>query len=285
MPVWKCRNKALPWGEKTRVVAIVNVTPDSFSDGGRFLDAEKALNHARQLIAEGAHMLDIGGESTRPGAESVPAEREIERTLPLIQALRRESEIPITIDTSKAEVARAALEAGADGVNDVTAFTGDPAMAETVANFQAGVVLMHMQGSPRTMQKNPHYKDVVVEISQYLLERARAAEAAGIDRQCIALDPGIGFGKTLDHNLEILANLEPLAALGYPLYIGASRKSFIGHLQGEPEPKNRLEGSLAVAVAAALHGAQLLRVHDVAATCRALAVADAIKRAAREGRS
>lgn len=267
---------------RPKVMGIVNATPDSFSDGGRYLDPRAALAHARRMIAEGADILDIGAESTRPGAEPVPAEAEIARVVPLVQAIRAESSIPISVDTMKPQVARAAVAAGATMWNDVAALRYAPDGLETAAALGCEVVLMHMQGEPRTMQAEPHYDDVAAEVADFLAQRAEAATAAGVAREKIWLDPGIGFGKhMLRHNLPLLAGLERVVALGFPVLLGASRKSFIGALSGGAAPDHRLGGS----IAAALHGAQAgvaaVRVHDVAETVQALAVQAAIRDAPR----
>lgn len=261
---------------RTAVMGIVNVTPDSFSDGGKFFDADRAASHGERLAAEGADVLDIGGESTRPGAEPVSIEEELRRVIPVIQKLRGKITIPISIDTLKSEVAKAALDAGADVVNDVTALGADPEMAALVAREGVPVILMHMQGTPRTMQHNPAYDDVVGEVRDFLQQRVDFAVGRGIAAENIVIDPGIGFGKNLDHNLALLRGLSALAALGLPLCVGASRKAFIGRLL-DAGPEERLEGSLAAAVAAALAGANMIRVHDVKEAVRALRVADALR--------
>jgi len=261
-------------------MGIVNVTPDSFADGGHHATAEQAVAHARRLIAEGADLIDIGGESTRPGAQPVAVEVERARVLPVVAALRAETGLPISVDTTKAEVAAAALAAGADMVNDVSAGRFDSAMLPLVAERGAAVVLMHMQGTPATMQQAPAYGDVVAEVAAFLAERAAAARSAGIDAERIWVDPGIGFGKRPEHNLALLAHLERLAALGFPVLVGASRKTFLGALGGEPV-EARLAASLAAAVLAVAHGARAVRVHDVAPTRRAVAVADAVGYASR----
>lgn len=255
-------------------MGIVNVTPDSFSDGGRFLDHGAAVEHARALLAEGADLLDLGGESTRPGASPVPVEEELRRVLPVVEALA-DARVPLSIDTRKPEVALAALEAGASIVNDVQALAA-PGMAEVCAEHRAGVVLMHMQGTPETMQRDPRYGDVVGEVAAFLRERARAAEEAGIARDRIALDPGLGFGKTADHNVQLLRELRKLKGLGYPVLVGHSRKSFLGKLAGADTPDARLHGGLAVASIAIAHGADILRTHDVRATVQAARAADAL---------
>ena len=263
-----------------RVMGIVNVTPDSFSDGGRFLDSDVALAHARRLVAEGAHILDLGAESTRPGADPVPAGVEIERLVPLIRAIRAESDVAISVDTMKPEVARAAVAAGATIWNDVTALRHDPASLDTAAGLGCEVVLMHMQGEPRTMQAEPRYDDVVGEVAEFLAERAEAAVAAGVARERIWLDPGVGFGKHMTrHNLPVLAHLDRIVALGFPVLLGASRKSFIGALDGGAAPDARLGGSIAAALAGAEAGVAAVRVHDAAETAQALKVWAAIRQA------
>ena len=268
--------------DRPLVMGVVNVTPDSFSDGGRFLDEAAAVAQARRLIAAGADMLDIGGESTRPGAEPVSEAVELARVAPVIEAIRRESAAPISVDTVKPAVARAAMAAGADVWNDVTALAGSPDSLETAAGLGCGVVLMHMQGEPRTMQAAPHYQDVVAEVAAFLAARAEAAVAAGVRREKIWLDPGIGFGKTVEHNLALLAHLDVMTALGFPVLLGASRKRFIRAL----DPRgagvaDRLGGSLACALAGAQAGCAAVRVHDVAETVQALEVWAAIRGARR----
>jgi dihydropteroate synthase len=256
-----------------KLMGVVNVTPDSFSDGGRYLDADAAIAHGEELARDGAEILDIGGESTRPGAVEVDAEEELRRTEPVVAALAGRA--AVSIDTSKTAVAEAALDAGASIVNDVTALRRDPEMAALCADRGAGLVLMHMPGSPRTMQDNPSYRDVVDEIKAFLAERVEAAIAAGVEEERIWLDPGIGFGKTVEHNLELLRRLAELRGLGRPLVIGTSRKSFIGRIDGS-EVDERLGGSIASSVLAAAEGADVLRVHDVAETAQAMRVAEAI---------
>jgi dihydropteroate synthase len=256
-----------------KLMGVVNVTPDSFSDGGRYLDADAAIAHGEELARDGAEILDIGGESTRPGAVEVDAGEELGRTEPVVAALAGRA--AVSVDTSKLAVAEAALDAGASIVNDVTALRRDPEMAALCADRGAGVVLMHMPGSPRTMQDNPSYGDVVDEIKAFLAERIEAAVAAGVEEERIWLDPGIGFGKTVEHNLELLRRLAELRGLGRPLVIGTSRKSFIGKIDGS-EVDGRLGGSIASSVLAAAEGADVLRVHDVAETAQAMRVAEAI---------
>jgi dihydropteroate synthase len=258
----------------TRLMGVVNVTPDSFSDGGLYLDPEAAIAHGRELAAAGAEVLDVGGESTRPGAEEVSVEEELRRVVPVVEGLR-DLEVRVSVDTAKAPVAAAALDAGAGIVNDVTALRGDPEMAALCAERGTGVVLMHMLGTPRTMQDDPRYDDVVAEVKAFLAERLEAAVAAGIPEDGIWLDPGIGFGKTLAHNTELLRRLDELRELGRPLVVGTSRKSFIGRLDGSLAGE-RLGGSIASSLLAAANGAEVLRVHDVAEMEQALAVATAI---------
>jgi dihydropteroate synthase len=265
----------------TRLMGIVNVTPDSFSDGGLYLDADRAIGHARELAAEGADLLDVGGESTRPGAQAVSAEAELRRVLPVLEGLGG-VDVPVSIDTSKAAVAEAALEAGAGLVNDVTAFRADPELAAVCAARGCDVVLMHMQGSPRTMQEAPAYGDVVEDVKGFLAERIDFATGAGIAEDRIWVDPGIGFGKTVDHNLELLRRLGELRDLGRPILIGTSRKSFIGRLTGR-DVDQRLGGTIASNVLALRAGADVLRVHDVAQLREAMRVADAILEHASEG--
>ncbi|HYH53750.1 MAG TPA: dihydropteroate synthase [Solirubrobacterales bacterium] len=258
----------------TKLMGVVNVTPDSFSDGGLYLDPEAAIAHGRELAAAGAAILDVGGESTRPGAEAVGAEEELRRVVPVIWGLA-DLDCRISVDTSKANVAEAALDAGAEIVNDVTALRGDPAMAALCAERGATVVLMHMLGDPRTMQDDPRYDDVVAEVKAFLAQRLESATAAGIAEERIWLDPGIGFGKTREHNMELLRRLGELRDLGRPLLIGTSRKSFIGGVDGSAADE-RLGGTIASSIIAAAEGAEILRVHDVAEMRQALAVATAI---------
>ena len=258
----------------TKLMGVVNVTPDSFSDGGLYLDPEAAIAHGRELAAAGAEILDVGGESTRPGAEAVSGEEELRRVVPVIQGLR-DLDCELSVDTSKAAVAAAALDAGAVIVNDVTALRGDAEMAILCAERGATVVLMHMLGDPQTMQDDPRYEDVVAEVKTFLAERLEAAVGAGIAEERIWLDPGIGFGKTAFHNLELLRRLGELRELGRPLVIGTSRKSFIGRLDGSAAGE-RLGGTIASSVLASVEGAEVLRVHDVAEVRQALTVATAI---------
>jgi len=273
---WPCRDRVLKLGEQTRVMGILNVTPDSFSDGGDFSDPSAAVARALEMAAQGADIIDIGGESTRPGAEPVPAEEEIRRIVPVIEKTRAQSDVFISIDTMKAEVALRALEAGADIINDVSAFEGDAGMAEVAAKIGSGVILMHMKGSPQTMQDDPDYGNVVREVGTYLEGRLDFAEHCGVQRDRMVIDPGIGFGKTLEHNLALLRRLPELATGGSPILVGASRKSFIGQVLGRDTPAERLAGSLGVAAWAALQGAHILRVHDVIDTCDACRLVDTL---------
>ncbi|MFN8114082.1 MAG: dihydropteroate synthase [Solirubrobacterales bacterium] len=257
----------------TTIMGIVNVTPDSFSDGGRYLDAEAAIAHGRELLAEGADILDVGGESTRPGAAEVGVAEETERVVPVIEALAAEG-ARTSVDTSKAEVAAAALAAGAEIVNDVTAL-GDPEMAAVCADACCGLILMHMKGTPRTMQEDPRYDNVVAEVGDFLAGRLAAGVAAGVEAERVWLDLGIGFGKTVDHNLELLARIDRIAELGRPVVVGTSRKNFIGVVTGR-EVGERIGGSIATNVLAVAGGASVLRVHDVAETIDAIRVAGPI---------
>jgi dihydropteroate synthase len=249
--------------DRPLLMGIINVTPDSFSDGGRFFDPQRAVEHAIRLVGEGADLLDIGAESTRPGAQPVDEQEERRRLIPVVAAVAKAVSVPISVDTSKAEVAKAAIDAGAVMVNDVTALRGDSAMVEIVAKAGAGLALMHMQGSPQTMQHAPQYDDVIGEVARFLAARARFAIERGVARNRIVLDPGIGFGKTLTHNLDLLANLHVLKELGYPLLVGPSRKGFIGQLTRQ-SVEARGWGTAAVVALAVEQGANILRVHDVA---------------------
>ncbi|MEM1301710.1 MAG: dihydropteroate synthase [Pseudomonadota bacterium] len=262
--------------DRPQIMGILNVTPDSFSDGGRLTNVDRAVDAAAQMVADGAAILDIGGESTRPGATYVEVEHEIERTAPVIEAIRARFATPISIDTRKAPVARAALQAGASLINDVSAMAYDPDMAQVAATAGVPICLMHAQGTPETMQDNPTYTDVVLEVVQHLSDRVAAARAAGIAEANIIVDPGIGFGKTLDHNLALLSHLSVLHMLGVPVLVGASRKRFIGTLTRVEAADERVHGSVAVALSAVAQGAQILRVHDVAATAQAVTMWQAV---------
>lgn len=259
------------------LMGVLNVTPDSFSDGGRFLDAGEAAARAVEMLDEGAAVIDVGGESTRPGSDPVSSGEEVRRVLPTVREIRDLcTEAVISVDTYRAATAAAALEAGADIVNDVTALRGDPEMVDVVAGAGCPVVLMHMQGEPKSMQRDPYYDDVVREVREFLAGRAAHAEAAGVAPENIILDPGIGFGKTLEHNLTLLQNLDAIVGLGYPVLVGASRKSFIGRISGTEEARERVAGTLAANVMAYERGVELFRVHDVRANREALEVARAI---------
>jgi dihydropteroate synthase len=259
-------------------MGILNVTPDSFSDGGRFLDHEDAVAQSLRMAEEGADIVDVGGESTRPGSDEVPVDEEIDRTVPVVKRLVAELDIPISIDTRKAEVARSALDAGAVIVNDVSA-ARDPQMFEMVEEAGAGLILMHMLGEPKTMQEEPRYDDVVREVREYLGARLDAAVAAGVERDRLCIDPGLGFGKTYEHNLELMLEIDTFLDLGAPLLVGPSRKSFIGKALDDARPEDRLEGSLGAVAWLAGRGAHIVRVHDVKETVRVLKVVDAIKAA------
>jgi dihydropteroate synthase len=259
-------------------MGVVNVTPDSFSDGGLFLDADVAVEHGLRLTAEGADILDVGGESTRPGAASVSVDEELRRVVPVIERLASDGRARLSIDTTKVAVARAALDAGASLVNDVSAFRFDPGMAALVAETDVGCCLMHMLGEPRTMQEDPRYDDVVSEVKAFLEERLAFAVSEGVDEERVWLDPGIGFGKTVEHNLELLRRLDEIVAIGRPVVVGTSRKSFLGKLAGGRDEGERLPGTIATNVLALERGASVFRVHDVAQNADALAVAAATVR-------
>ena len=273
---WPCQDRVLRLGERTLVMGILNVTPDSFSDGGDFSDPSAAVDRALEMAAQGADIIDIGGESTRPGAEPVRAEEEIRRTVPVIERIREQSDVFISIDTMKAEVAKQAIAAGADIINDVSAFEADAGMVAVAAETQAGAVLMHMKGSPQTMQDNPVYGNVVTEVCSYLQGRLAFAARHGVERARMAIDPGIGFGKTVEHNLALLRGLPELSKCGSPVLVGASRKRFIGHVLGRSDPAERVAGGLGVAAWAVLQGAHILRVHDVIDTCDVCRLVDTL---------
>ncbi len=274
---WRIGGRTLDLTDRALIMGILNVTPDSFSDGGQFGDVDAAIASGLAMVRDGADILDVGGESTRPGAAPVDAATEIGRTVPVIGGLRDAGcTALVSIDTSKAEVARAALAAGADILNDVTALDGDPAMPALAAASGCGIVLMHMRGEPRTMQNSPHYDDVVAEVIAYLTSRLAAAEAAGIDPARIAIDPGIGFGKTLDHNLALLCATPDFAALGRPLLHGVSRKSFLGTLTDTTEPLDRDWPTVALTSYGREHGARIFRVHNVPHNAQALRMTEAI---------
>jgi len=280
---WHLRDRIMTLDKRALVMGIVNVTPDSFSDGGQFVDTEAAIAHGMELAAQGADILDIGGESTRPDATPVPLAEELRRVVPVVKELARNTGVLLSVDTSKAKVAQACLEAGAHIVNDVTALTGDADMFEVVRGGNAGAILMHMQGTPATMQIAPHYEDVVEDIGRYLLQRLQDVTARGLALEKIALDPGVGFGKTHGHNLEIVARLAEFQSLGRPICLGVSRKGFIGKITGRPLDQ-RMVGSVALVCHALAHGAaQIVRVHDVAATRDAVLLFEALKSFSSEG--
>jgi dihydropteroate synthase len=279
--LWKFRGRGLDLSSKAAVVGIVNITPDSFSDGGKTMDPDNACDHALKLLEEGAALLDLGGESTRPGAVPVAPEEELLRLLPVLKTLRKRTDAPISIDTSKASVAQACLDEGADIINDVTALSGDPLMGEVVSRTGAGLILMHLQGTPRTMQENPCYPqdDVLSDVSKYLSDRRAVALGYGVDSDAIILDPGLGFGKTVAHNLALLRGIPLLNRLGSPLMIGHSRKSFLGKIMSEDRintPEDRLSAGLAVTVLARSLGALLFRVHEVRPHLESLRMAEAV---------
>ena len=267
---WSC-------GEETGIMGIINVTPDSFSDGGKYANVEATVMRAKQMVADGADIIDIGGESSRPGAEPITANEECRRVIPVVQALAEQSQIPISVDTYKAKVAHEALSAGACVINDITALHGDPNMCQIVADAQAGVILMHMQGVPATMQKAPTYQNVVTEVHAWLTEVASQAVDRGIDSSRIMIDPGIGFGKTFGHNLEILRHLMQFRGIGYPMLVGVSRKKFIGRILDLPVHQ-REEGTAATVAWSIINGANVVRVHDVAKMKQVAQVIDTICR-------
>ena len=265
-------------GQRTLIMGVLNVTPDSFSDGGLFENADAAVERALEIEREGADILDIGGESTRPGSESVSAEEELRRILPVLERLRGRIRIPISVDTSKSEVAEAAIEAGAEIVNDVTGLRNDPRIAEVARRRKLPLILMHMRGEPRTMQKQPFARHAVLDVKQGLRRAVAVAQKAGVEKRQIVLDPGLGFGKSYAQNFELVTRIDELAALGYPLLIGASRKSFVGRALGGVPKDQRAWGTAALITAAILGGAHIVRVHDVAAMAQVARVADEILR-------
>jgi dihydropteroate synthase len=275
---WHIAGRTLPIGERTLVMGVLNVTPDSFSDGAQFLSPEKALAHAEQMLAEGADIIDVGGESTRPGAIVISSEEELQRVLPIIEELARRTTVPISIDTTKAVVARAALDAGAAIVNDISALRFDFHVADEVAKSGAGLVLMHSRGTPATMQRLPPVADIIEEVTSSLRSSVAMAERRGVRRESIVVDPGIGFGKSQEQNIELIAKLDQLAQVfpDFPILIGTSRKSFIGRLLDDAPVTDRLQGTMASITAAVLRGAHIVRVHDVKAAVETLRVADAI---------
>jgi dihydropteroate synthase len=276
-----CGRRALRFGEKTLVMGVLNVTPDSFSGDGLLTGPgwlDRVVELGRRMVQEGADLLDVGGESTRPGADPVPLDEELRRVVPAVEALRAAVEVPISVDTTKAEVARRALRAGADLVNDISALRFDPEMARVVAEAGCGVVLMHMKGTPKDMQADPRYEDVVAEVREFLAERLRWAEQQGISRDRVVLDPGFGFGKRPEHNLALVRNLRVFRELGCPVLLGPSRKSTIGVVLGGLPPADRVEGTAAVVALAVAYGVDVVRVHDVRVMARVARMADAVVR-------
>lgn len=272
--IWRIRGRDHDLSRRGWIMGVLNATPDSFSDGGRFLSPEAAVVHGMQMVAEGADLIDVGGESTRPGSLAVSEEEELRRVLPVIRGLRGRA--LISIDTSKASVARAALEAGADIINDVTGLLGDPQMAEVAASTRAGVVVMHMQGTPRTMQESPHYEDVVCEVGDFFRQALARALPSGMDPMSMALDPGIGFGKTPGHNRQLLSSLPSFREFDRPLVIGVSRKSFLGWLAGSADPADRFWPGVCLTSLCRERGASIFRVHDVQPHREALRMTEAI---------
>jgi dihydropteroate synthase len=275
--VWQCRDRRLELGDRTLVMGILNVTPDSFSDGGRFLDSRQAFEHGLQMARDGADIIDIGGESSRPGAEPVPIEEELKRVIPAIEALSGETDCLLSVDTRKARVAEEALTAGAHMINDITALTFDPGMTVVARDHGAGVILTHMRGDPKTMQISPKYNNVVKEVADYLDARIRELEQRGMSRNSLAVDPGIGFGKRLEHNIRLIARLDELARFRRPVVVGLSRKSFIGKITGR-EVQDRLPGSLAAMAYVIRRGAHVIRVHDVKESCDVACLVDILRR-------
>ncbi len=273
----KCGNYNLEIGKRTLVMGIVNVTPDSFSDGGQFLDSEKAIEHAKLLANQGADIIDIGGESTRPGSESVTSEEEKRRVIPVIEGIARDVKVPISIDTCKSEVAKTALDKGASMINDISAMRSDSKIVDVALKHDAPMILMHMKGTPKNMQLNPSYISVMGEIKEFLRDRVEFAVSKGMERNNIIIDPGIGFGKTIEHNYEIIRKLSELKELDLPILIGPSRKSFIGNTLGL-EVDDRLEGTLATITMCVMNGADIVRVHDVKEVLRVVRMTDAIYR-------
>jgi dihydropteroate synthase len=274
--IWRTHRREFDLAQRGLIMGVVNVTPDSFSDGGNFLDVSAAVDHALRLADEGADLLDIGGESTRPGATPVSAEEELRRVLPVIKAVASRTSAALSIDTSKAAVARAAVEAGVEIINDVTALRGDDAMAAVAAESGAAVVLMHLRGTPQTMQIDPRYDNATAEVAAHLRERLAAARAAGICEDRLAIDPGIGFGKSVEHNLQLIANLGEFAALGHPVLLGVSRKSFLATAAGAQEIADREAPTIALTALGFQLGARIFRVHEVASNHRALRIAEAV---------
>ncbi|MDT4952358.1 MAG: dihydropteroate synthase [Acidobacteriota bacterium] len=280
MRQWKIARRTLSFGERTLVMGVLNVTPDSFSDGGQFLSADRAVARAGEMIAEGADIIDVGGESTRPaGAQLVSAEEELRRVMPVIERLAKNSTVPISIDTTKAKVAHAALDAGAEIVNDISGLRFDPTLADEAARVRAGLVLMHSRGDLTTMHRLEPVADIFAEVETSLRRSIAEAEGRGVSRECIAVDPGIGFSKSQEQNLELIARLNEFAQAfsGFPILVGTSRKSFLGRLLDNAPTNGRLHGTMATVTAAVLRGAHIVRVHDVKAAVETVRVADAIK--------
>jgi dihydropteroate synthase len=276
--IWRTNRRTFDLTQRGVIMGVINVTPDSFSDGGAFPDAHAAVEHALRLAEEGAEILDLGGESTRPGAAAVSADEEVRRVLPVIEGLAGKTSAALSIDTSKASVARAALAAGAEIINDVSALQADPAMASLAAETGAGVILMHMRGTPRTMQNDPQYADVVAQVADFLRARIEFARAAGVANDRLAIDPGLGFGKTVEHNLQLMAGLDALAALGHPVVLGASRKSFLAAAAGCPDIAERDAPTVALTALGRTLGARIFRVHAVQANTAALRVTESLLR-------
>jgi dihydropteroate synthase len=272
-----CREYTLHLGARTHIMGVLNVTPDSFSDGGQFNEIERAVERAQQMVDEGADIIDVGGESTRPGSAPISPDQELRRSVPVVEHLVKSLNVPISVDTYRSSVAATLLEAGAHMVNDISGLRFDPEMGKIVSRYNVPIILMHMKGRPKDMQKDPSYDDLLTEIVSFLLESAEGALSAGIHRDRILIDPGIGFGKTVTHNLEILKRLREFSSLGYPVLIGASRKSFIGHILDVPVD-DRVEGSLAAVAVSILNGAHILRVHDVKPSVRVARLVDAVVR-------
>ncbi len=271
------RNFCLDFSKKTYIMGILNVTPDSFSEGGLYFDKSAAIKRAIQMVEEGADIIDIGGESTRPGSEQVTFEEELRRTIPVIQALAKVVKIPISIDTYKSEIAKRALDAGASMVNDISGLRFDPEMIDVVSEYKVPVVIMHIKGRPKDMQQNPVYEALIPEIMDYLREGIKIARQSGIPEDMIIIDPGIGFGKTFDHNIEIIKYLHKFTFLEKPILIGPSRKAFIGKILGDVPPTERLEGTAAAVAISIINGANIIRVHDVKEIVKVAKIADAIK--------
>ncbi len=271
----KIKNKEFDFFNKTYTMGILNLTPDSFSDGGNYYEVEEAVKRAKLMVKEGADIIDLGAESTRPGATYIEEEEELKRILPVVSRLVKEIDIPISIDTYKSKVAEECLKLGAHIINDIKGLKGDPNMANVISKYNAPVIIMHIKGTPKNMQKNPHYEDLIMEIKESLGESIEIAKAAGIDLNKVILDPGIGFGKTFENNLEIINKISEFKKMGYPILVGASRKGFIGDILGSP-PLERVEGNLAVAAITAYEGAGIIRVHEVAETVKTLKLVDAL---------